>query len=140
MSQTLDQQRAAFAWECASSGMDRARGEKERKEYKVLAKGAPALIMNSGLMPTLAFYAHKGSDKHGITLEKPAGRLLDDLIRGLSKRLGNKSLDSGKGIAMFTPFMRDVLQQCESPDYLRYTDEALEILKWIRQFVDAVDA
>lgn len=134
MSQTLDQQRAAFAWECASVGMQR-----HGKEYKALAKGAPALIMNSGLMPTLAFYAHKGSDKKGITLEKPAGRLLDDLIRGLSKRLSNKSLDPGQGISIFTPFMRDVLQKCESPDYLRYTDEALEILKWIRQFVDAAE-
>ena len=135
MSQTLDQQRAAFAWECASAGMQQPHG----KEYKVLAKGAPALIMNSGLMPTLAFYAHKGSDKHGITLEKSAGLLLDDLIRGLSKRLGNQVLSPGQGIALFKPFMRDVLQKCETPDYFRYTDEALEILKWIRQFVDAVD-
>jgi CRISPR-associated protein Cmr5 len=31
------------------------------------------------------------------------------------------------------------LQKSESQDYLRKTDEALEILKWIRQFVDAVD-
>jgi hypothetical protein len=30
------------------------------------------------------------------------------------------------------------LQQVDSPTYLRATDEALEILKWIRQFVDAV--
>jgi CRISPR-associated protein Cmr5 len=125
MSQTLDQQRAAFAWECASAGMDRARGEKERKEYKVLAKGAPALIMNSGLMPTLAFYAHKGSS---------AGLLLEHLLAGLSLRLKPNPQPRS-----FSEFMRH-LQGSESQLYLRYTDEALEILKWIRQFVDAVDA
>lgn len=130
MSQTLDQQRAAFAWECASAGMDLARGEKERKEYKVLAKGAPALIMNSGLMPTLAFYNHKG---------KAATQLLDDLIRGLSLRLASQKLNPGQGAQLFPQFMV-ALQQAPSHDYLRNTDEALEILKWIRQFVDAVDA
>ena len=31
-----------------------------------------------------------------------------------------------------------MLQQGDSRDYLRYTDKALELLKWIRQFVDAV--
>jgi len=125
MSRTLDQQRAAFAWECASAGMDRARGEKERKEYKALAKGAPALIMNSGLMPTLAFYNHKDGS---------AGLLLKHLLEGLSQRLRPNPQPRN-----FAGFMR-YLQGCESRIYLRYTDEALEILKWIRQFVDAVDA
>jgi len=125
MSLTLDQQRAAYAWKCASAGMDRARGEKERKEYKALAKGAPALIMNSGLMPTLAFYNHKGGS---------ARLLLKDLCDGLSQRLRPNSEPRN-----FAEFMR-YLQKCDSQTYLRYTDEALEILKWIRQFVDAVDA
>ncbi|MDP2835341.1 MAG: type III-B CRISPR module-associated protein Cmr5 [Pseudomonadota bacterium] len=125
MSQTLDQQRAAFAWDCASAGM-----QQHGKEYKVLAKGAPALIMNSGLMPTLAFYNHKG---------KAAAQILDDLIRGLSLRLAGQKLNPGQGAQLFGQFMV-AMQKAESQDYLRNTDEALEILKWIRQFVDAVDA
>lgn len=124
MSQTLDQQRAAFAWECASAGMNQC-----GKEYKVLAKGGPALIMNSGLMPTLAFYNHKG---------KAATQLLDDLIRGLSLRLARQQLNPMQGAQLFGQFMV-TLQKSDSKDYLRYTDEALEILKWIRQFVDALD-
>ena len=124
MSQTLDQQRAAFAWECATAGM-----QQHGKEYKVLAKGAPALIMNSGLMPTLAFYNHKG---------KAAAQLLDDLIRGLALRLSGQKLTPGQGSQFFPQFMV-VMQKAESQDYLRHTDEALEILKWIRQFVDAVE-
>ncbi len=124
MSQTLDQQRAALAWGFATAGM-----AQHGKEYKGLAKGAPALIMNSGLMPTLAFYAGKG---------RPAQQLLDDLIRGLSQRLAGQKLSAGQGGQLFPKFM-EMLQKGESRDYLRYTDEALELLKWIRQFVDAVE-
>lgn len=124
MKQTLDQQRAALAWSYANAGMKAPFS----KEYKSLAKGAPALIMNSGLMPTLAFYNGKGGAAH---------QLLDDLIRGLSKRLAGQELAIGQGGQLFPRFM-EMLQQSESRDYLRYTDEALEQLKWIRQFVDAV--
>lgn len=125
MSQTLDQKRAAIAWQYATAGM-----AQHGKEYKGLAKGAPALIMNSGLMPTLAFYSGKG---------KAAQHLLDDLIRGLSQRLAGQELKAGQGGQLFPKFM-EMLQRGESRDYLRYTDEALELLKWLRQFVDAVEA
>lgn len=124
MTQTLDQQRAALAWQYATVGM-----AQHGKEYKGLAKGAPALIMNSGLMPTLAFYSGKG---------RAAQQLLDDLIRGLSQRLAGHELKAGQGVQRFPNFM-EMLQKGESRDYLRYTDEALEQLKWIRQFVDAVE-
>ena len=124
MAQTLDQQRAALAWGYATAGM-----AQHGKEYKGLAKGAPALIMNSGLMPTLAFYKGKG---------QAAQQLLDDLIRGLSQRLAAQELKAGQGGLLFLKFM-EILQRGESRDYLRYTDEALELLKWIRQFVDAVE-
>lgn len=122
--QTLDQKRAALAWGYATASM-----QQYGKEYKGLAKGAPALIMNGGLMPTLAFYNGKGG---------AAQKLLDDLIRGLSQRLAGQSLNVGQGGLLFPRFM-EMLQRGESREYMRYTDEALELLKWIRQFVDAVD-
>jgi CRISPR-associated protein Cmr5 len=125
MSQTLDQKRATIAWQYATAGI-----AQHGKEYKGLAKGAPALIMNSGLMPTLAFYSGKGN---------AARCLLDDLIRGLSHRLAGQELKPGQGGQLFPKFM-EMLQKGDSRDYLRYTDEALELLKWIRQFVDAVEA
>ena len=125
MTQTLDQQRAGLAWQYATAGMAQC-----GKEYKGLAKGAPALIMNSGLMPTLAFYNGKG---------RAAQHLLDDLIRGMSQRLAGQELKAGQGSALFPKFM-EMLQKSASHEYLRYTDEALELLKWIRQFVDAVEA
>ena len=122
--QTLDQKRAALAWGYASNGT-----ADHPKSYKNLAKGASALIMNSGLMPTLAFYNGK---------DKAAQCLLDDLICGLSQRLNGQTLKRGQGQQMFAHFML-ALQTAESRDYLRYTDEALELLTWIRQFVDAVE-
>lgn len=125
MAGTLDQQRAALAWQYADHGI-RAHGS----EYKALAKGAPALIMNSGLMPTLAFYNGKS---------QPARQLLDDLIRGLSVRIDGQTLQAGQGAQLFVPLMHK-LQTCSAAEYLRYTDEALELLKWVRQFVDAVHA
>lgn len=124
MMQTLDQQRAALAWKYASAGMA-AFG----KEYKGLAKGAPALIMNSGLMPTLAYYKAKGG---------AASHLLDDLIRALARRIDGRELAYGQGEKTFAACMV-ALQAQSGREYLRHTDEALEMLKWIRQFVDAVE-
>jgi CRISPR-associated protein Cmr5 len=122
MAQTLDQKRGALAWGYASAGIA-AHG----KAYKGLAKGAPALIMNSGLMPTLAFYNSKTKRE-----ETPEGLLLNDLMSGLVHRF--KPSPAPRDFAAFMA----MLLKMESRDYLRYTDEALELLKWIRQFVDAV--
>lgn len=120
--QTLDQQRAKLAWQYATAGM-----QHHGKKYKNLAKGAPALIMNSGLMPTLAFYNGKDVKK-----DPEHQQLLNDLMAGLVQRLRPQPAPGN-----FQAFMT-MLQQSESREYLRYTDEALELLKWIRQFVDAV--
>ena len=121
MAQTLDQQRAALAWGYATAAMKTGFA----KKYRNLAKGAPALIMNSGLMPTLAFYNSKDPEHRA---------LLEDLLTGLSTRL--KPSPQPKN---FQEFMVHLQQKCTSQDYLRMTDEALELLKWLRQFVDAVE-
>lgn len=126
MIQTLDQKRAGFAWKCATSAVN-----KHGKEYKVLAKGAPALIMNSGLMPALAYYNQKGG---------AAKQLLTDLIQGLSQHpINAEPLFPNQQTQSFEEFMR-TLQHKSAQSYLRCTDEALELLKWIRQFVDAVES
>ncbi len=52
---SLDQQRAAYAWECVQGC---------NGDYTNLAKAAPALIMNNGLMQALAFYQSKGKPHH----------------------------------------------------------------------------
>ncbi len=126
MTQTLDQQRAALAWQFATNSR-KLQGELPDK-YRNLAKGAPALIMNSGLMPTLAFYNSKSKAREGVA----ESALLTDLLTGMTQRLALQPAPRD-----FASFMV-MLQKCESRDYLRFTDEALELLKWLRQFVDAV--
>ena len=122
MAQTLDQKRAAFAWPAASTGVAR-----HGKEYVTLAKGAPALIMNSGLMPTLAFYADKS---------EAAKALRDDIAAWFHQRFAQHREYQPAPICFEGVMAR--LHGGSSAFYMEATDEALELLKWIRQFVDAV--
>jgi CRISPR-associated protein Cmr5 len=116
---TLEQQRAQFAWDCAKEGTALA-GD----EYRNLAKAAPALIMNNGLMQTLAFYQDKGKPQHMA--------LAGHLRRWIMKRAGGNGQDPG-----FQPMM-DVLLRAQPDQYRHATDEALLILRWIRQFAAAL--
>ena len=116
---TLEQQRAQFAWDCAKEGTALA-GD----EYRNLAKAAPALIMNNDLMQTLAFYQDKGKPQHMA--------LAGHLRRWIMKRAGGNGQDPG-----FQPMM-DVLLRAQPDQYRNATDEALLILRWIRQFAAAL--
>ncbi|MBP6130131.1 type III-B CRISPR module-associated protein Cmr5 [Thauera sp.] len=116
---TLEQQRAQFAWDCAKEGTALA-GD----DYRNLAKAAPALIMNNGLMQTLAFYQDKGKPHH-MTL---AGQLR----RWIMKREGGNGQDPG------FPLMMEALLRAQPDQYRRATDESLLILRWIRQFAAAL--
>lgn len=116
---TLEQQRAQFAWNCAQEGTQ-VGGE----EYRNLAKAAPALIMNNGLMQTLAFYQEKGKPQHRT--------LASHLRRWVFQRAGGTGADPG-----FQPMMQALLNAAPA-DYRRATDEALLVLRWIRQFAAAL--
>lgn len=127
MAQTLDQQRAAFAWDAVK----RAQAELQAQfgEFKNLAKGAPALIMGNGLMPALAFYASR---------DKTHASVLNECINGwLALRF--------RADAAFKPLPKsyaDVMERLlksESMFYMQATDEAMAMLKWLRQFADALD-
>lgn len=113
----LDQERAAFAWDCAERG-------KGSKAFANLTKSAPALIMNNGLMQTLAFYKQKGKDEHRM--------LLDNLCEWLGKQ--DFSEHGGKD---FSSVMKK-LHSGDSLSYRRATEEALAFLKWLRQFASAL--
>lgn len=121
---TLEQERAQFAWKHAQEGIEIGGGE-----YRNLAKAAPAMIMNNGLMQTLAFLQDKatsGKDKHHHDA------LASHLRRWIHKRLGGNDQDPG-----FEPFMKTLLTA--RPDaYRQATDEALLILRWLRQFAAAL--
>jgi CRISPR-associated protein Cmr5 len=120
MRQTLDQQRAQFAWERVTQAR---RNLREYDNYKNLAKGAPALIMGNGLMPALAFY--RSRDKDHATV------LMNDILAWLAQRYQVPNAFE-KAMAHF--FSGD------SASYVRATDETLAMLKWLRQFADAVNS
>ena len=112
--QTLEQQRAAYAWRQVK-GCD--------KNYTNLAKGAPALIMANGLMQSLAFYTSKGKDHHK--------RLNKHILGWLSQR----------GL-IESEYFEDAIKclyDASPAKYRHATQEALELLKWVRQFAPAVE-
>jgi CRISPR-associated protein Cmr5 len=119
MAQTLDQQRAQYAWGCATMNAT-------VDGYREMAKGAPALIMGNGLMPALAFYQSRtGSNK------KPAELILADVLGWLAKRQIVPN-EFQKAMTAFFGF--------GSQNYMHATDETLAMLKWLRQFADAVES
>lgn len=110
---SLEQQRAKFAWE---------RVQGCSKDYTNLAKAAPALIMNNGLMQALAFYQSKGKDHHLA------------LNRHLCEWLRERHIVQQVGFAE----LMNALYGADATTFRRATEETLALLKWIRQFAAAV--
>lgn len=115
---TLEQQRSQTAWRFAQEGVALS------DQYKDLAKAAPALIMNNGLMQTLAFYQDKNKPHHQA--------LASHLRRWIMVRAGGADKDPG-----FQDLMKDLLK-ADSSQYRQATEEALLLLRWIRQFAAAL--
>ena len=118
--QSLDQERAAFAWE---ETIRIKAGQYKFSDFTNLAKGAPALIMSNGLMPTLAFLQQKNDE----------ARVLQKIIsKWIHRRFSNDVLSDD-----FVGVM-EALHGGSSDLYIQATEEALEILRWIRQFAPAL--
>ncbi|MER2527619.1 MAG: type III-B CRISPR module-associated protein Cmr5 [Candidatus Competibacter denitrificans] len=111
----LDQWRAAHAWKCVQGCND---------DYINLAKAAPALIMNNGLMQVLAFYQSKGKAHH-IALGKHIREWL--VLRFPAQRLN----------AGYADVMQSLFDSQTPRFYQEATDETLLLLRWIRQFAAA---
>lgn len=123
MAQTLEQQRAADAWQQAGG----ARANHCINEYANLAKGVPALIMNSGLLQVLAFLHEKSSkpgDHHAL--------LGKHLRQWLCQRF--KKLEPTQ--ARFEPFM-EALMDADPALFQDITAEAMAWLRWARQIAPA---
>ena len=115
---TLEQRRSEAAWRFAQEGVALS------EQYKDLAKAAPALIMNNGLMQTLAFYADKDKPHHLA--------LAGHLRRWIMVRSGGADKDPG------FPFFMEIMLKADSSTYRQATEEALLLLRWIRQFAAAL--
>lgn len=122
MKESLDQKRARFAWE-------KVQGQNDK--YVKLAKGAPALIMQSGLMPVLAFYRGKGEPQHRALL----AHLCEWLHRQFAPRISNDQFPTVMKVLMGDA-QGDAAEHARLYQYA--TQEALALLRWIRQFAAAV--
>lgn len=109
--QTLEQKRAQDAWRCC---------ERYEDKHIKLAKGLPALIMNSGLLQTLAFCQQKG-DAHEI--------VASHLRSWLAKRFPEFQPE-------FKPLVERLMDSSPA-DYQAITAEAFAWLKWLRQMAAA---
>lgn len=110
---TLEQQRAQDAWnKCAAY----------TKEHVNVAKGLPALIMNSGLMQVLAFCHEKGGAHEVVAQHMQAW---------LSKRFNGVDRDPGFEVLM------QALMHAKPSDYQAFTAEAFAWLRWMRQMAAA---
>ena len=132
MAQTLDQKRAQFAWEAVNQAK---REIAKFSDYKNLTKGAPALIMGNGLMPAIAFYESRKKKEATVP---HAAALRDNILAWLAERFKDEKA--------YQPLPKDFrsamerLQSVDSGFYMRATEETLAMLKWLRQFADAVGA
>ena len=110
---TLEQQRAQDAW-------DKSAGYAQ--EHVNIAKGLPALIMNSGLMQVLAYCHEKGGANEVVA---------QHLRTWLNQRFNGVNHDTGFELLM------QVLMNADSRDYQAITAEAFAWLKWLRQMAAA---
>lgn len=120
MARDLDQKRAAQAWKDVQ-GKD--------SSYKNAAKAAPSIIMNNGLMQTLAFlYQKKGAQ--------------EALSNQVSSWILRQTFGDQASGAKQDPFRRamETLQSASSIQYRHATEEALAFLRWVRQFASALIA
>lgn len=118
MAETLEQKRAADAWE---------QSEGKGREYVNLAKGLSALIMNSGLIQVLAFLQEKGRKQEHC---KILGEHLRSWLSGRFPNLKNHN---------FSSFMEALLNS-KPMEYQQITTEAHAWLRWMRQMAAANNA
>lgn len=118
MPQTMEQRRADDAWNRAQGCGD---------EYMKLAKGLPALIMNSGLMQVMAFLHEKGEKQRHC---RDLAQHLRDWLHGRFPQVRSD----------FSGFMEDLMNMDDPRTYQAITTEAFAWLRWVRQMTSAVCA
>jgi len=128
--QTMEQDRAQFAWTNVSKLPESLKGK-----YKDIVRKFPSLIQNNGLGQALAFLLAKGTDKKG---EKPDqskehGQLYLHLQTWICEKQRLLPEDK-KG-----PFwLIEGLIAVDSTRYRHVTLEVLAISGWLKRFAEAL--
>ncbi len=112
-------QRVRFAWE---------RTEGVSRDYTNYAKAAPALVMNCGLMQTLAFLQSRSDDHR---------RLAGHICCWLEHRF--RSGPDGPTGSAYKDVM-DWLARTSPARYRLATREVMSLLQWIKQFAESRQA
>lgn len=111
--QTLEQQRAAHAWQRVQAV------SQKQKEFKSLAMSLPADIQANGLGQTLAFLAAKNEAEHQQAL-----KAVTDWVK---HRLNIPDND----------FLQWLMTKASSDEYRRATTEAIAYAIWLKRFAEA---
>lgn len=134
--QTLDQRRAAHAWEAIRGLPKDSNGDysKEAKDYAREARKLPARILTAGLGPALAFLLAKAKrEKKDKKQETPKEPILERLHKNLTawviKERGIQAKVEGSLLESVIKGDSDFLMQA--------TDEALAYLQWLVRFAEA---
>ncbi|MEP0774969.1 MAG: type III-B CRISPR module-associated protein Cmr5 [Acidobacteriota bacterium] len=118
MPHTTDQLRAVFAYRRVQEA---ARQTGLWEKYQKASRAASALAMGNGLMQALLFLKDK---------DEGAGQLAEDVLAWLEEQ---NLVTSNDG---FSARLHQ-LAGADVEQFLHATQEALEILKWIKQFARA---
>jgi CRISPR type III-B/RAMP module-associated protein Cmr5 len=94
-----------------------ATGAKIQKDEGDNLSGYPSLIMNNGLIATIAFSVHKG---------KQHQRIADEI----AKHLNDRKIIA----AVSATSLRDALCKCTASTLQRATHEALQFLSYLKRF------
>lgn len=117
--QTLEQQRAAKAWEQTESV-----SKQQLAEYISLVEGLPARVQIDGLGQTLAFLRAKAKDKNGNYTHHWTAYLF--LQEWLSGRFENVK-----------PGLLEWLMNQDSDIYRQVSVEAQSYMIWLKRFAEA---
>jgi CRISPR type III-B/RAMP module-associated protein Cmr5 len=128
MTQTLEQRRAAHAWEIVEQ-VDKELGAEAKKKFGSPAKKLGPRILTAGLGPAVQFVIAK---KEGPKLIETLGSwLLEDGPTRIAQQ-SRPQQDSGAGRAL----IEDIING--DSDRLRWlTAEALAYLAWLTRFCEA---
>lgn len=121
--QTLEQGRAAFAFERATEGYNF-----HRTEYAPAVKKVPMMIKTNGLGATLAFMFSK---------QKTMGTILKDIDAWVNhpKNMKTREIyERAKGNSLVQK-----VTELDSYEYRILTIEVLAFLNWLRRFAEGID-
>jgi CRISPR-associated protein Cmr5 len=115
--QSLEQKRAAAAWNCIVEVRDH--NPSYKGDYGALARNAPADIQTNGLGQTLAFWRAKGKDYHK--------KLYADVSAWMQTQIPESKPN----------LLEWIMQRASTGEYRRASAEAMAFLNWLKRFAEA---